>query len=79
MGRVFGECDYAHDVRLACYGMDRNDNEFVVGLVGPDLHRLSRLVQEMRKSRQTSEYIQSLGPFLVGYAVARSTDQANVK
>lgn len=79
MGRVFGECDYAHDVRLACYGMDRNDNEFVVGLVGPDLHRLSRLVQEMRKSRQTSEYIQSLGPFLVGYAVARSTDQVNVQ
>jgi aryl-alcohol dehydrogenase-like predicted oxidoreductase len=71
MGRVYGECDYAHDIRLACYGLDRNDNEFVVGLVGTNLHRLSRLVQEMRKSRQTSEYIQSLGPFFVGRVVAR--------
>ncbi len=74
MGRVYGECDYAHDIRLACYGLDRRDNEFVVGLVGANLHRLSRLVQEMRKSRQTSEYIQSLGPFFVGRVAARSTD-----
>lgn len=75
MGRVYGECDYAHDVRLACYGLDRNDNEFVVGLVGANLHRLSRLVQEMRKSRQTSEYIKSLGPFFVGRVIARSDDR----
>jgi aryl-alcohol dehydrogenase-like predicted oxidoreductase len=76
MGRIYGECDYAHDIRLASYGLDRNDNEFVVGLVGADLHRLSRLVQEMRKSRQTSEYMQSLGPFFVGRVVARSTEKA---
>lgn len=76
MGRVYGECDYAHDIRLACYGLDRNDNEFVVGLVGWNLHRLSRLVQEMRKSRQTSEYIQSLGPFFVGRVAARYAGNA---
>jgi aryl-alcohol dehydrogenase-like predicted oxidoreductase len=73
IGRVYGECDYAHDVRLASYGLDRHDNEFVIGLVGANLHRLSRLVQQMRKSRQTSEYIQSLGPFFVGRVVARSS------
>lgn len=76
MGRIYGECDYAHDVRLASYGLDRHDNEFVVALVGANLHRLSRLVQQMRKSRQTSEYIQSLGPFFLGRVVARSTDRA---
>ncbi|MCX7626499.1 MAG: chlorite dismutase family protein [Candidatus Sumerlaeaceae bacterium] len=75
MGRVYGECDYAHDVRLACHGLDRHDNEFIVALVGANLHRLSRLVQQMRKTRQTSEYIQSLGPFFVGRVVARSTDR----
>lgn len=76
MARVYGECDYAHDVRLASYGLDRRDNEFVVVLVGTNLHRLSHLVQQMRKTRQTSEYIQSIGPFFVGRVVARSTDHA---
>jgi hypothetical protein len=26
--------DYAHDIRLACHGLDAKDNEFVIGLIG---------------------------------------------
>ncbi len=66
IGRSYGEAGYASDVRLACHGLDKNDNEFVIGLTGPDLFPLSRIVQDMRKTEQTSKYIQSLGPFFVG-------------
>lgn len=66
IGRTYGRGDYAHDLRLACYGMDENDNDFVIGLVGKELYPLSRVVQDMRKTQQTSLYIESLGPFFVG-------------
>ena len=54
IGRLYGEQDLAHDIRLACHGIDTNDNEFVIGLTGKELHPLSHLVQTMRKTRQTS-------------------------
>lgn len=66
IGMAWGQCDYAHDLRFACHGLDRDDNEFVIGLVGKDLHPLSMLVQEMRKTVQTSRYIETLGPFFTG-------------
>lgn len=66
IGRAYGEQDLAHDVRLACHGIDAADNEFVVGLVGKELHPLSHVVQSMRKTRQTSEFITQMGPFFVG-------------
>jgi aryl-alcohol dehydrogenase-like predicted oxidoreductase len=66
IGRNYAQAGYAADIRLACYGLDKNDNEFILGLVGPELYPLSRLVQEMRKTQQTAKYIQSLGPFFVG-------------
>ena len=66
IGRAYGEADHAHDIRLACYGLDTNDNDFVIGLVGRALHPLSHLVQAMRRTIQTSEYIEKLGPFFVG-------------
>ena len=72
MGRKYGESGYAADVRLACHGLDAHDNDFVIGLIGPDLHPLSRLVQDMRKSQQTAKYVQSLGPFFVGKALWKS-------
>ncbi len=72
IGRAYGAEDLAHDVRLACHGMDADDNEFVVGLIGKDLHPLSHVVQAMRKTKQTSEFIVKMGPFFVGYAVARA-------
>ena len=71
IGKQYGASDLAHDVRLACHGLDTNDNEFVIGLVGKDLYPLSHLVQRMRKTRQTSEYIAQMGPFFVGHAVWR--------
>lgn len=73
IGRAYGEKDLAHDIRLACHGIDKNDNEFVIGLVGKALHPLSHVVQTMRKTRQTSEFIVQMGPFFVGRAVWRSS------
>jgi hypothetical protein len=72
IGHSFGEADYAHDIRLASFGLDKNDNDFVIGLVGRELFPLSACVQAMRKTRQTSQYIQSMGPFFVGKAVWQS-------
>jgi chlorite dismutase len=72
IGRAYGGQDLAHDIRLACHGLDARDNEFVIGLVGRDLHPLSHIVQSMRKTRQTSEFISQMGPFFVGRAAFRS-------
>lgn len=72
IGRAFGEADYVHDIRLACFGLDRNDNDFVIGLMGKDLHPLSAIVQAMRPTRQTSTYIKQMGPFFVGKAAWQS-------
>lgn len=66
IGMGYGAGNLAHDIRLACHGLDENDNEFLLGIVSKDLYPLSRLVQDMRKTQQTSKYIQSLGPFFVG-------------
>jgi len=71
IGMAYGAQELAHDVRLACHGLDAGDNEFVIGLVGRELHSLSHLVQTMRKTRQTSEFIEKMGPFFVGYATHR--------
>jgi chlorite dismutase len=67
LGRAYGDADFAHDVRLACHGLDVHDNDFVIGLIGRELHPLSHLVQTMRKTAQTSQYLQTLGPFFVGH------------
>lgn len=72
IGRLYGEADLAHDIRLACHGLDALDNEFVIGLIGRELYPLSHCVQSMRKTRQTSQYIQTMGPFFVGYAIWQS-------
>jgi len=73
LGIAYGQQELATDVRLACHGIDAQDNEFVIGLVGKDLHPLSHLVQAMRKTRQTSEFIEKMGPFFVGYVLGAST------
>ena len=68
IGMSFGAGDYAHDIRLACHGLDKDDNDFVVGLIGKELFPLSAIVQTMRKTQQTSLYLERLGPFFVGRA-----------
>ena len=73
LGRAYGEADLAHDVRLACHGLDVHDNDFVIGLCGRELHPLSHLVQAMRKTAQTSQYLQTLGPFFVGHVIWQSS------
>jgi chlorite dismutase len=71
LGRAYGEAGLAHDVRLACHGLDQQDSDFVIGLIGPDLHPLSHLVHSMRKTTQTSQYLERLGPFFVGHVLWR--------
>ncbi len=66
IGRTFGKAGLGHDIRLACYGLDKNDNDFVIGLLGPKLYPLSAIVQRMRKTKQTSLHIEQMGPFFVG-------------
>jgi len=75
IGMSFGSADLAHDIRLACHGLDRDDNDFIVGLVGKDLYPLSAIVQAMRKTQQTSLYLERLGPFFVGRAVWQGEDE----
>ena len=69
LGITYGAADYAHDIRLACHGLDRDDNDFVIGLIGKQLYPLSALVQAMRKTQQTSLYLDRLGPFFIGRKV----------
>jgi chlorite dismutase len=71
IGRTYAGADLAHDVRLACHGLDAHDNDFVIGLIGKDLHPLSHVVQSMRATRQTAEFMEHMGPFFVGRAVYR--------
>lgn len=69
LGAMFSVSDLGMDIRLDCRALDKNDNDFVIGLIGRDLFPLSAMVQAMRKTRQTSEFLESLGPFFVGKAV----------
>lgn len=72
IGFTFGRAGYATDIRLACHGLDKNDNDFVVGIIGRELFPLSAVVQAMRKTKQTSEYLDSLGPFFIGKVIWQS-------
>ncbi len=76
IGRAYGAKDLAHDIRLACHGLDQGDNEFVIGLIGDNLHRLSHVVQTMRKTKQTSTYIVQMGPFFVGRVAHQVTGRS---
>ncbi len=72
IGLAYGRSDHAHDIRLACHGLDQNDNDFVIGILGHHLHPLSALIERMRKTQQTSRYLTNLGPFFVGHALWQS-------
>lgn len=69
IGHQFGRAGVAHDVRLACHGLSKEDNDFIIGILGSELFPLSAVVQRMRKTRQTSRYLSRLGPFFVGRAL----------
>lgn len=69
IGMSFGKAGLAHDIRLSCHGLDKNDNDFVIAVLGRELYPCSAVVQAMRKTKQTSQYLESLGPFFIGKAV----------
>lgn len=72
IGMSYVAADYVHDIRLACQGLDTADNDFVLGLVGRELAPLSKIVEAMRKTTQTSQYLEKLGPFFVGRVLYQS-------
>ncbi|MDM8532688.1 chlorite dismutase family protein [Anaerolineales bacterium HSG25] len=72
IGMRFGRAGYATDIRLACHGLDKWDNDFVVGVLGHDLYPLSVVVQRMRRTKQTSLHLESLGPFFIGKVIWQS-------
>jgi hypothetical protein len=72
IGKAFGTAGQAYDIRLECHGLDGNDNDFVLGLLSPRLYPLSRLVKDMRHTRQTAEFIERMGPFFVGRVAYQS-------
>jgi chlorite dismutase len=69
IGHAYGRAGYGTDIRLACFGLDKHDNDFVVALQGPQLYPLSSIVQRMRKTQQTSLHMVHMGPFFVGKAI----------
>lgn len=71
IGQAYGKAGLASDIRLACHGLCQEDNDFVIGLLGRELFPLSALVQQMRQTRQTSEFIERMGPFFVGRVLRR--------
>jgi len=73
LGHRYGSAGLALDVRLACHGLDRHDNDFIIGLLGAELFPLSSIVQAMRRTEQTSRYLESLGPFFVGRVAWQGT------
>ena len=77
IGRAYGNADLAYDIRLACFGLDKNDNDFVIGLLGHELHPLSAIVERMRKTKQTSQYLTNLGPFFVGKVIWQSSKEVD--
>ncbi len=69
IGRKYGAAELGYDIRLASYGLDKNDNDFVIGLLGPALFPLSSIVQAMRSTEQTAHFMERMGPFFVGKAL----------
>ena len=66
IGMAYGKAGLGTDIRLACFGMDKNDNDFVIALLGKELAPLSKIVERMRKTRQTREFMEKMGPFFIG-------------
>lgn len=71
IGKRFGKAGLAHDIRLSCHGLDYNDNDFVIGVLAPELAATSLVVQAMRKSLQTMHHLDGLGPFFAGRVVGQ--------
>ncbi len=72
IGFTFGRAGYATDIRLACHGLDKNDNDFVIAVLGHQLYPCSAVIQAMRKTKQTSQHLESLGPFFIGKVIWQS-------
>ena len=73
IGKSFGKAGLAQDIRLACHGVDKLDNDFVIGVLAAELAACSLVVQAMRHSLQTMHHLDGLGPFFAGKVLFQST------
>jgi hypothetical protein len=73
-GKFAQLADQDQRVILAEHGAIGMSFDFIVGLIGKDLYPLSAVVQAMRKTQQTSLYLERLGPFFVGRALWQSAE-----
>jgi len=71
IGMKFGKANLGHDIRLACHGLDQNDNDFIIAVLAPELANASLVIQAMRKSLQTMHHLDGLGPFFTGRVVGQ--------
>ena len=78
IGFAYGKAGHAVDIRLSGHGLNKDDHDFIIGLLGKELFPLSALVQHMRRTRQTSEYIEAMGPFFIGHAIWQSGEGLKV-
>jgi len=76
IGMAFGKANLGHDIRLASHGLDQNDNDFLIGVLTPELVNASLVIQAMRKSLQTMHHLDGLGPFFVGHVKGQFKGQA---
>ena len=74
IGFTFGRAGYAKDIRLACHGLDKHDNDFVIAVLGRELYPISAVIQAMRKTKQTSQHLANLGPFFIGKVAWQSAE-----
>ncbi len=72
LAKRYGAGGHAADVRLACHGLDKNDNDFIIGLLGPKLHPLSADRAGDAQDGADLAISRQLGPFFVGKAVWQS-------
>jgi len=68
LGRGYGDATSRTNVRLACHGLDVNDNDFVIGLAAASCTPLSHLVQAMRRPSRP-RVLATLAAFFVGHAL----------
>lgn len=69
IGHSFGRAGIAYDIRLACHGLNTEDNDFVIAVLSRELYPLSAVIQRMRKTRQTARHLTRLGPFFAGRVI----------
>ena len=74
IGRRYGVAGLAADVRLACHGLDKHDNDFVIGLLGPKLFRSPQSSRKCARPNKPPSTWTASAPFFVGRTAWQSSN-----